>query len=291
MTVPCPNCGATTEGRYCAECGQPKRASVPTLRRLLGDVFGELFELDSRLWRSLGPLVRRPGLLTGEYVAGRRARYVSPFRMYLGMSLLFFIVAGASDESLESSRQAPAAEAASETAADADPLDCEFEDLETGVAWLDSPETGERLRRTCRGIEADGGRSFGRAVGEHFPLLFLALVPVLAGVMRLLYWGGSHYVAHLIFLAHVHSFMFLILTAGELVALGAGLIGPELVGKVLEQGASGWSLVYPFLAMRRVYRETRLRTAVKYTLLLLASVLGLSVVAMIGVAGALLTVV
>lgn len=288
MTGPCPNCGATTEGGYCAECGQRKRAGVLTLREVLGDVFGELFELDSRLWRSLGPLVARPGLLTREYVAGRRARYLSPFRMYLGMSLLFFIVGGAFDESPDSS---PAAEAASGTAAEPETLDCEFEDLETGVAWLDSPETGDRLRRVCRAIEADRGRSFARAVGEHFPLLFMVLVPVLAGVMRLLYWGGSHYVEHLIFLAHVHSFMFLILTAGELVALGAGLIGPDLVGEVLEQGASVWSLVYPFLAMRRVYRETKLRTALKYTVLLLASGVGLSVVAMIGVAGALLTLV
>ncbi len=89
----------------------------------------------------------------------------------------------------------------------------------------------------------------------------------------------------------MHSFMFLILTAGEIVALGARLIGPGLVGEVLEQGTLVWSLVYPFLAMRRVYRESRLRTAVKYTLLLLASVVGFSIVTMIGVVGALLTVV
>ncbi|NNF41272.1 MAG: DUF3667 domain-containing protein, partial [Woeseiaceae bacterium] len=53
----------------------------------------DLLELDSRLWRTLIPLLRRPGRLTRDYLEGRRARYMPPFRTYLVLSLIFFVVA------------------------------------------------------------------------------------------------------------------------------------------------------------------------------------------------------
>jgi hypothetical protein len=57
------------------------------------DAFGDLFELDSRLWRTLVPLLIRPGELTKNYLEGQRARYMPPFRMYLVLSVVFFVVA------------------------------------------------------------------------------------------------------------------------------------------------------------------------------------------------------
>ncbi len=60
---------------------------------LVSDAFGDLFELDSRLWQTMIPLMARPGRLTHDYLQGRRARFMPPFRMYLVLSLLFFLVA------------------------------------------------------------------------------------------------------------------------------------------------------------------------------------------------------
>jgi len=57
------------------------------------DAFGDLFEIDSRLWRTLIPLLVRPGKLTLDYLEGRRARYMPPFRMYLVLSVIFFVIA------------------------------------------------------------------------------------------------------------------------------------------------------------------------------------------------------
>jgi len=64
-----------------------------SLWELISDAFGDLFEIDSRLWNTLIPLMIRPGRLTHDYLQGRRARYMPPFRMYLVLSLLFFVVA------------------------------------------------------------------------------------------------------------------------------------------------------------------------------------------------------
>ncbi|MDH3746721.1 MAG: DUF3667 domain-containing protein [Gammaproteobacteria bacterium] len=92
-THTCLNCGATLVGQYCGQCGQRAASRLISLWELLRDAFGDLFELDSRLWRTLVPLLVRPGILTRDYLIGRRARYMPPFRMYLVLSLVFFIIA------------------------------------------------------------------------------------------------------------------------------------------------------------------------------------------------------
>jgi len=89
----CLNCGAHLRGQYCGHCGPRARSRLISLWELISDAFGDLFELDSRLWQTLVPLMTRPGLLTHDYLQGRRARYMPPFRMYLVLSLLFFLVA------------------------------------------------------------------------------------------------------------------------------------------------------------------------------------------------------
>lgn len=89
----CLNCGAHLRGQYCGTCGQRSRSRLISLWELISDAFGDLFEIDSRLWQTVIPLLFRPGRLTHDYLQGRRARYMPPFRMYLVLSLLFFLVA------------------------------------------------------------------------------------------------------------------------------------------------------------------------------------------------------
>ncbi len=89
----CLNCGFPLRGQYCGQCGQRATSRLISLWELIRDAFGDLFELDSRLWRTLAPLLGRPGRLTREYLEGRRARFMPPFRMYLVLSLVFFVVA------------------------------------------------------------------------------------------------------------------------------------------------------------------------------------------------------
>ncbi len=89
----CLNCGTRLRGQYCGNCGQRARSRLISLWQLTQEAFGDLFELDSRLWRTLGPLLARPGQLTRDYLEGRRARYMPPFRTYLVLSVLFFVIA------------------------------------------------------------------------------------------------------------------------------------------------------------------------------------------------------
>ena len=89
----CANCGAALTGAYCAQCGQKVKPLDPTLRELAGDVAGELTDVDGRLLRSVRYLFTRPGFLSREHAEGRRVSYVSPLRLYLFFSVLFFAAA------------------------------------------------------------------------------------------------------------------------------------------------------------------------------------------------------
>lgn len=87
----CLNCGTRLTGAYCHQCGQ-KAHLHRTLRSLAGDFLQGLFNFEGKIWRTLPMLVWRPGEMTRRYIAGERARYVSPVAIYLFTVFLMFAV-------------------------------------------------------------------------------------------------------------------------------------------------------------------------------------------------------
>jgi hypothetical protein len=88
----CDNCDTPMEASFCPQCGQKNIELERPLSALLGEVLRETFDLDGRAARTLWTLVRRPGLVTAEFLAGHRRRYTPPLRLYLVLSVLFFLV-------------------------------------------------------------------------------------------------------------------------------------------------------------------------------------------------------
>ena len=89
-TLPCPNCGAPLQGDYCHSCGQPKKGMIRPLSGIMADVVDSVLNIDSRILRTVGPLLFRPGRLTVDYFAGRRTRYVTPFRLFFFLTVVAF---------------------------------------------------------------------------------------------------------------------------------------------------------------------------------------------------------
>ncbi|MBS0213910.1 MAG: DUF3667 domain-containing protein [Proteobacteria bacterium] len=89
----CGNCGAVLFGAHCYRCGQPDHGLVRHFSSIMGDLADTVLQIDTRLTRTLTPLMLRPGYLTTEYFAGRRVRYVSPVRLFFFFSVLAFLVA------------------------------------------------------------------------------------------------------------------------------------------------------------------------------------------------------
>ena len=87
----CRNCHAPLDGEYCGKCGQRDVDLERPIWGLVADVIKETFEVDGRAWLTLKTLFRHPGMLTGEFLAGRRRTYTPPLRLYLVTSISFFV--------------------------------------------------------------------------------------------------------------------------------------------------------------------------------------------------------
>jgi hypothetical protein len=276
-------------GRYCAACGQRVEPPVHSLWHFAKVATEDLTHADSRLWRTLAALLFRPGKLTAEFLAGRRASYLPPVRLYLVLSVVFFLWAANTQEGGRivqfDDEQPPAASAASSAPAGVAGTESSSS-ARTGAArgeaparrssaalkpgehdmrchmdyegpW--APTLGPLAMRTCERIVADNGRSLQQAFLHNLPRAMFLFLPLLAAAMMLMYWWPRHYyVEHLLLLVHYHAFVFFGLM---LVWLGATLL----------PFASGWlhfamTLYIPwymFRSMRVVYGQGRALTVIK----------------------------
>lgn len=86
----CLNCGAELKGTYCHECGQQATSATPTIKSVIMEYVYNAFIWDPKSLRTLWLLIRKPGLLTKEFIAGRYVSYVHPLK--LNMFILFVFV-------------------------------------------------------------------------------------------------------------------------------------------------------------------------------------------------------
>ena len=87
----CLNCDTELQGQWCHHCGQKARSEVRHIGSVFTDILDTVFEYDNRIWRTLVPLYFKPGRLTRDYMAGKRARYVLPFRLFFVLSIVSFL--------------------------------------------------------------------------------------------------------------------------------------------------------------------------------------------------------
>ncbi len=89
----CHNCKTNIgDYNYCPNCGQINSHKQIHLRQILKDLLGDYFTFDSKFFKSLWPLLRKPGHLTTEYISGKRNSYILPLRLYIFTTFLFFFV-------------------------------------------------------------------------------------------------------------------------------------------------------------------------------------------------------
>ena len=89
----CENCGEELRGRYCSNCGQAAVSYHRSFRHVVVDVLDSFLNWDSKFIRSIGLLLWRPGWLTNQFLEGKRVRFVHPLRLYLLVSIVFFLCA------------------------------------------------------------------------------------------------------------------------------------------------------------------------------------------------------
>lgn len=216
----CTNCGARLTGRYCAQCGQAVAATDPTLRDVLHETIPELINVDGKVLRSIRQLFIRPGFLTREIFAGRRASYVAPIRLYLVCSVLFFAITAFVER--------PVFEASDE--------------VEIGPI-------GQILGLGKMSV-AEANSLIGRASTEWTPRVMFVLVPMAALLVQLVTLRTRrHYPQHLYFALHVHAACFGVLALyAAIESLGiAGVTGTAYILRTV------FILGYTVIAFRTAY--------------------------------------
>ncbi len=93
----CSNCGAELTGPFCHICGQRDDDFKRPFWSLLREILDNVFSSDSRLFKTLFLLVLVPGGLTRAFTMGRRAQFVPPLRLYITVSIMFFVILAIAD--------------------------------------------------------------------------------------------------------------------------------------------------------------------------------------------------
>ena len=88
----CLNCNADLYGRYCHVCGQENLEPKETVWHLVTHFFNDITHFDGKFFETVKYLLRKPGFLSTQYMAGKRASYLNPIRMYVFTSAIFFII-------------------------------------------------------------------------------------------------------------------------------------------------------------------------------------------------------
>jgi hypothetical protein len=167
----------------------------PTLSYFAHDLTHELLHVDGKIFRSIWLLLTRPGFLTHEYFLGRRARYISPIRLYLIFSLVFFAASALPG-------QPPTFEPTD--VAEVGPIGSLL-----GLETMSAQEANELV---------------SRAQHDWVPRAMFVLVPLAALLVQVVTRGRT-YPQHLYFALHVHAAFFAVLAVTTLIELLIGRLG------------------------------------------------------------------
>lgn len=261
----CLDCDAPVSGSFCSQCGQRNADYRVSFGEVLRDALDGVFQIDSRIGRTVLPFLFRPGFLTREYNAGRRTRYSSPLRIYLLLSVLYFFALsflpvndklrfgnpgdGKSGVHVESSIAIDGSE--NKRASERDP------EVHIGWARLERHIT-HQLNMLKRMDPAEARRRAQESFLSQASKGLFFLLPVFALLLKLLYRKTGHfYIEHLTFSLHLHAFVLFMLLLCLLPRISdhVGIIALLCYGHLL-------------VALRTVYAQGWLRTFGKSLFLL-----------------------
>lgn len=293
----CRNCHAPLQGEFCASCGQREGRGDLHFGEAVGDILGDVMTWDSRVWRTLFPLLFRPGFLSAEFNAGRRMRYMPPFRLYIVVSFLTFLVISLTagdavivgddgvdiDEasavldpnSLPEDKRARIAAANEKLAkldsdavigVDTDGFNFSLLEGEDTPAWVKALE--ERIELNARLVQKNP-KDYIEALLEHLPQMMFIMLPLFALLLKFFYlFSPFHYLQHLVFALHYHTFVYLVFLLSE---------GLERLGAAIDGLFAIALLIYLPVALRRTYHSGRIAAVGKAAALLLSYGLALGV--------------
>lgn len=261
----CSNCATPLQGSYCHHCGQQQGTSIRNVFSLIQEFFGEIGNWDSRVIRTLVPLLIRPGFLSQEYVAGRRAPYVPPLRLYLFSSIVCFLMLFAYFGNIGQQINDERSNGKTPPAATPQPTDYTSGPLE--LAFL-TPAQQAKFNLQVQRVN-DNPELLIRQVKSQAPQMMFFLLPFFALILKAVYlFSKRYYMEHLILALHTHAFLFVMLTLWiPLDMLDSAANLPSWFNGILNIVSTAWFVwlfVYLFLCQKFFYQQSWAMTTFKY---------------------------
>ena len=88
----CLNCGHQVEEYFCTHCGQENLELKEDALHMIIHAVADYFHFESKFFGTMGPLLFKPGFLSQQFVAGKRITFIHPIRLYIFISIVFFLV-------------------------------------------------------------------------------------------------------------------------------------------------------------------------------------------------------
>jgi hypothetical protein len=233
----CANCGTALLGSHCHKCGQKKlHHSELSLKRFFGRLIDDFTDLESnKILRTLSAMVIRPGLLSIEYLAGRRGSYIGPVKLYLTFSALYFVFAWSVLSDVRGGSVQRTAR---------NPLTISMAKQKGMDPLVLADKIYQRAEKYASGL-----RFFSVLVSGTF-------------LAALYFRMRKYYVEHLVFSLYYYSFDFFCKTLFALLYVATAAVGLKLPSAILTLFYP-IALVYLVFALRRVYRQKWPMTLVK----------------------------
>lgn len=299
----CEDCGAELHGKFCSNCGQVAIDYRRSFRHILTDAADSFLNWDSRFFGTFALLLVRPGWLTNQFLQGRRTRFLHPLRLYLLVSVLFFLFArlvpvqlGPVKEAQDLTPKERAAVAETMKNLPDLPLGAQEEirsamaksaglPAPTPAATSPSPAPksevqladeakASRLPPFLRWLKLRAQRKIGphgvnaRLVFETFranlSTMMLCCIPLFAALLKLLYLRQRRfYIEHFVYALHIHGFFYIAVLLTALLAMAADRWAPAFSTPIIWLGVFA-VLTQVILSIRQVYRQSWPMTAAKF---------------------------
>jgi hypothetical protein len=280
LSEPCLNCGKPLMGSYCGNCGQEAKELRRPFFRLSREAISSLFELDGRSFRTLFYLLTKPAHLSKEYFSGRRMQYTPPLRLFLVISVSFFLLVSfytsirSMEGILSANHEISGEEVSASTDNEEDPLAPTLAFVESINLPFFDEQTNTNLRRAMSAQAETNINSmiedpseFFRGYLEYITVFILLMIPLLALIQKLIYIRSGHfYVEHLVLTLHNHAFIIFIVFVNSLIDLVNESRLPIINSAFGYLGAAIyiWMWVYLFLSLKNYFQQGYGITLLKY---------------------------
>lgn len=293
----CLNCNAVVYGRFCHICGQENIEPREPFKHMLAHFVFDLFHFDGKFFVTMKSLLFKPGFLSQEHLKGRRADYLHPIRLYIFTSAFFFLFLFSFNSNKIDDKQVSTPK---DSVTNNDLVN--FERSYSSIREYDSVQAKrpkdkkdgfiiEKLTRKNLILKEkypDSKELWSKGIDvftHQFPKLLFVSLPIFAFILFLLYArkGRYFYADHIVYTLHLYSTFFIIIFLVMCLNIAFTAVGLYDYGKGGEKNyldgfiSSGFSacvlLFYWYKSLRKFYQQSRRKTILKFSLLLMINVI------------------